>query len=296
MPNLLTELVDKVLGNLITGVSSAMTTTTQSPQADLSHLLRDEKVYGTRERDPKAARADIIYFKGPYLHVRDLHGQYRSIMSREYPKTYPNGREPWPMFRQTAAGRCPFVIDRYRERQLADKAAADEKLDSQVKPREERPPAVRALQDSTNRRLNLEATSRATAQRHGLGNAWGQENRGNRQQHRLPPAPEVNASGMFQSNVTSAIRSMAPLSRSATATANTTSGGSHPNGTKNYPKGLNMMQLRVVQHNATTAGKTAAPAAETTKAKPRPQKPGFCENCREKYDDFDTVCGQKNRP
>ncbi|PWZ02630.1 hypothetical protein BCV70DRAFT_3501 [Testicularia cyperi] len=89
---------------------------------DLSQMLEKEKVYGTLERDPNAARLNFHYFpKGTYyLLVEDATMEHRPIMIHEV--TY--GRDqsergespPWPVVYGQAEGRCPFVRHEPRNR------------------------------------------------------------------------------------------------------------------------------------------------------------------------------------
>lgn len=64
----------------------------------LSHLLADEKLHGTRERDFNAPRPDYYYFKpgNKYLLVEDATGRNRPVMVKEYPA---KDRE-WPVLHE----------------------------------------------------------------------------------------------------------------------------------------------------------------------------------------------------
>ena len=55
---------------------------------DLSALLEDERLHGTRERDFLAKRPDWHYFQddAPYLLVEDGLGEYRSLLTKVYDK------------------------------------------------------------------------------------------------------------------------------------------------------------------------------------------------------------------
>lgn len=52
----------------------------------LSHLLADEKIHGTRERDFSAPRPDFYYFKpgSKFLLIEDATGRNRPVMVKEY--------------------------------------------------------------------------------------------------------------------------------------------------------------------------------------------------------------------
>lgn len=64
----------------------------------LSHLLADEKLNGTRERDMTAPRADYYYFKpgNGYLLVEDATKHSRPIMVKEYPAK----EREWPVLHE----------------------------------------------------------------------------------------------------------------------------------------------------------------------------------------------------
>jgi hypothetical protein len=68
----------------------------------LSHLLEEEKLHGTRERDLSAPRPDYHYFtRGAfYVLCEDATGEYRTILAKEYEKPR-NGEVPeWPVLHE----------------------------------------------------------------------------------------------------------------------------------------------------------------------------------------------------
>lgn len=81
-------------------------------QPNLSQMLAKEKVYGTQERDPKAARTDYHYFSrnSVYLLVEDATAEHRPIMAQEWRKPAREDEEvPWPVLYGELEGRCPFT-------------------------------------------------------------------------------------------------------------------------------------------------------------------------------------------
>lgn len=81
-------------------------------QPNLSQMLAKEKVYGTQERDPKAARSDYHYFSrnSVYLLVEDATAEHRPIMAQEWRKPAREDEEvPWPVLYGELEGRCPFT-------------------------------------------------------------------------------------------------------------------------------------------------------------------------------------------
>ncbi|CDZ98131.1 Protein kinase essential for the initiation of DNA replication [Phaffia rhodozyma] len=81
-----------------------------SVNSNLSHLLEDEKIHGTRERDLTAPRANHHYFSrgSYYVLCEDATGEYRTILAREYEKPR-NGEVPdWPVLHGNFL-KCPPV-------------------------------------------------------------------------------------------------------------------------------------------------------------------------------------------
>ncbi|KAK9352099.1 Dfp1/Him1, central region-domain-containing protein [Lipomyces doorenjongii] len=78
---------------------------------NLCRMLREEKLTGPADSDPRARREDIHYFKGPYIYIRDATQIYRPIMVREYTRVSEPQLGDWPQFRVTGPGKCPFVLD-----------------------------------------------------------------------------------------------------------------------------------------------------------------------------------------
>lgn len=71
---------------------------------ELSFLLEDEKINGTRERDAAAPRADYYYFPQDSYHllVEDATGDNRPIMAKQYqPPKRSNESDPWPSLHGT---------------------------------------------------------------------------------------------------------------------------------------------------------------------------------------------------
>ena len=81
------------------------------PKKDLAQALQEEKVFGTKERDPNAPQPEFVVFKGPYILVRDASHVHQPIIFREYRKCENPREGDWPQFQTTSAGRCPFIKD-----------------------------------------------------------------------------------------------------------------------------------------------------------------------------------------
>jgi len=221
----LDKLVNKILANLIESKLKP------SPaETNLSNLLREEKVYGTRERDPNVPRIDFIYFKGPYILVRDLNELHRPIMVREYNRPA-NGRNvdgEWPQFRATSVGRCPFVKES-KSRPIIPKPEPSKR---NVFPKD-----------------SIETLA-------------------------VPNKGDVNASGIVQSQTTSAILSQPFKSAGASQILVATS------------KQVNDLKRKMFAGKVEKKKPQPRKREESRKVKIE-SKPGYCENCREHYDCLD---------
>ena len=206
---------------------------------DLSHLLKDEKLNGPVDREPTG---DIVMFKGPYIYVHDIHEKYKPIMVREYPKVENREDGAWPHFRSVSAGKCPFVEevshDKREREKLEKERVREEERQAQINKIKARPvdaPRTRAAAAVESIKMKPPQTTRQASalaeipQRANMGLQKPQNlpANGSRAQDVLGKAPipakglkhfpagdgpgfyggEPTASGLQQSNVTSAIRS-----------------------------------------------------------------------------------------
>ncbi len=331
-------------------------------EADLSRMLRNERLNGPSDRDATTALSELIPFKGCYIYVRDMDERSKPIMVRDYPKPAHRESGEWPQFHSVTLGKCPFVEEppnradgkaREEERRARDRvqsreaprtrattvregAEAESAKTSALKgPLEETknkaniaappsvsmptlafcppPPAATAMPGSPSKTLRDAAT-------HPRPKLFGGE-----------PA----ASGMQPSNITSAIRSQMISSTAAAPGAKTgTSKEVHGLKRKVLEKNSGPALVNIhtrqrsidpacdgrAERNIPTVRQTRRQAqealvhideestqseededvwlAEDKRRKKqglkkvleaKDQKPGYCENCREKYDDFDDV-------
>lgn len=79
----------------------------------LSNLLQNEKIYGPSDRDPRARRDDIYYFKYPYVYLYDLWQTWAPLITMEWkPIDLSDSQNlPYPSIKQGSFGRCPFIGD-----------------------------------------------------------------------------------------------------------------------------------------------------------------------------------------
>ncbi|EPY50603.1 Hsk1-Dfp1 kinase complex regulatory subunit Dfp1 [Schizosaccharomyces cryophilus OY26] len=278
---------------------------------DLSYLLYVEKVQGTNERDLSVPRQDFVHFKGPYLYVHDMANVYKPILLREWPKPSSDKDVPWPTFRATSIGRCPFVPENKQRLSInahtaaaaaAAKAKQDQSQEQQQLQRiqkqcsQQAPPtlsransfklSVPLLSNNTVSTSNSNSVY-ANAESAPLPNA----NTGDIQQEqpsaKLKPYRMLDdgmqASGIVQSNLTSAVMSNNSNIRSGSAAGVPVVA---ING-----RDINELKKRIIQQksgapNKEQTYKNILQNANQRKVRIDP-KPGYCENCREKFDNFE---------
>lgn len=326
--------------------------------ADLSQLLRNERINGPSDRDPTVASNEMVMFKGPFIYVHDVNEKQRPVMVREYAKVSNKENGDWPQFRSVANGKCPFVDEVDHERKEAEreqlrkqKQAECERAAAGSAPRTRaaaaeaskmQPPSKQVLaeNDAINRRRALKLTAKAEAapvldtrpveseasSTKSLQNAFVSR----AGQGRLFGGEPV-ASGLQQSNVTSAIRSQMISSTAAAPGAKAgTSKEVHGLQRKVLERNSGPTSLGLTSsHRMTDIASAAAVAKEDSKrrkarerlgfidedptpteleearraevarkakaiqkrqSEKRDPKPGYCENCMDKFEDFDEVC------
>ncbi|KAM0124293.1 hypothetical protein ACHAP3_010434 [Botrytis cinerea] len=332
-------------------------------EADLSQLLRNERIYGPSDRDLSVATKEMTIFRGPYIYIHDIDEKQKPIMVREYSKVARKEEGDWPQFRSVANGKCPFVeeveysrrevekekelirIQRQKEKERAAvprtrAAAAAVEAAKMQPPKAISKRALSQLDDGANRRVTvstnqanpfdtdrsnraeLESSSRgqnAFVSRAGVGRLFG---------------GEPVASGVQPSNITSAIRSQMISSTAAQpglkagtskeihglqrkVLEKTNSGtGSHRltditaavrEDTATRPaKREAQKKLGVIEEDDIPTDKDEvarkmeasrkAKAVQQRKLEKRDPKPGYCENCADKFEDFDEhVVSRKHR-
>lgn len=86
---------------------------TALPASNLLNLLESEKLFGTNDRDPKAKRDDLHYFRHPHVYLYDLGQINAPLITLEWKaQDLANKKKPvYPMIRPGSFGRCPFQGD-----------------------------------------------------------------------------------------------------------------------------------------------------------------------------------------
>ncbi|KAH0538002.1 hypothetical protein FGG08_005363 [Glutinoglossum americanum] len=338
--------------NVVVGVPK------HSRNADLSNLLRNERLNGPLDRDPTVASKDLIPFKGVFIYVRDMKEKCRPIMVREYSKVANREEGQWPQFRSVSQGKCPFVEEVVHSRQRArihvKEGCRGQEKESQGIPRTRAMAAVETA-NGTSKRILAEVENGASrvsrsareappaklfeppkvvpAKRGSPPNAISGPHNTHTNHGGTPRyfGGEPIASGVQPSNITSAIRSQMI---SSTAAAPGVKAGTSKEiyglqrkvleRTSQPPQNTNPQSLRVTDlASASTAEKVSVGErvpkrklheklevldeedasgsdeenirnTEVTKRTSyrrklhaEDAKPGYCENCKDKFDDFD---------
>jgi regulatory subunit for Cdc7p protein kinase len=354
------------------GHNARATTTTASivklRDEDLSQVLRNEKLNGPSDRDLATSTKDLTLFKGPFIYIHDMDAKTRPIMVREYPKVARRQDGTWPQFRSAPPGKCPFIDDpapkkeaekeKERERAVAAQQAREAQQAQQVQQAPRTRSAVLCQEAHMNPprrspRKALKEVYNVPAPGPGFKDIVPKSHafeapralpqmsfaakqdaaNGFIKPQYMHLAREPAASGIQQSNLTSAIRSQMISSTAAAPGAKAglskevnelkrkvlerTNTGSLSVGS--IPSSHRMNDLAGVLKNArapappraakskaqeklggiaeeATLSEDELAAEETTnapikkkRAARKDPKPGYCENCRDKYDDFDDV-------
>ena len=335
-----------------------------SREADLSRMLKDERINGPSDRDLNTSLDELTYFKGHHIYVRDMDERTKPILVRDYPKPVGDEDSEWPQFHSVGSGKCPFVPEAEPPtRQEFERAKArEEESRAQTKAQGCAGPRTRAAtvrgDAETDTTKNIRQKRPLEELRDG-GNATMQQQAKMPSKEFCPPPPrnerrsptkvpkegptnigrlfggEPAASGMQPSNITSAIRSQM-ISSTAAAPGAKAGLSKEVHGLKRKVLEKNagpvMTNVQTRQRSVEAAGNgraesMIAAARQTRRQKYEPlihideertqseddedvwlaeearskskqlqkasekknARPGYCENCKEKYDDFDDV-------
>lgn len=337
-------------------------------EADLSRMLRNERLNGPSDRDSTVALTELVPFKGPYIYIRDMDERTKPVLVRDYPRPPKKEMGEWPQFRCVSQGRCPFVEEVIQpSKQEIERAKTREEAHAQ-KQSEQRPaPRTRATTVREDAEAEAEA-SVAVSRPRPLQESNSRANSSAPPPGQMPapafcppppvaaskaksPAKEPNlilayagtrlfggepaASGLQPSNITSAIRSQMISSTAAApgakaGTSKEVHGLKRKVLEKNAGPAINSVQTRqrALDPVGIVRAERCIPAPRQTRRQAheiiihqdeestqseededvwlaedvrrhnrevkkalekKDQKPGYCENCREKYDDFDDV-------
>lgn len=312
---------------------------------DLQKLLEQEKLSRPTDRDYTVAAQDMIPLRGFYIYIHDIDEQTRPVMVREYPKVAKKEDGKWPQFRVSGNYKCPFIEDReaVRRQQLEEQDARHARRIATAAPRTRAVTAAmdekRALGDNANlaRRSTTSTVSikddesrsngapkALQTTRDGIPPLFGSAQANLRAMPRFIGGEPV-ASGLHQSNITSAIKSQMISSTAAAPGARAGNSkevnqlkrkvlekNSAPSANSGHSSTMNDASMRAalnqehsqpmraakrkaqetlrhVHEDTDEERKVRKAAARRKKPVEKELKPGYCENCREKFNDFDEV-------
>lgn len=95
------------------------------PQRALTRLLQSEKIHGSTERDPTQKRHDYRYFTRAthFVLVEDLRQELATLIAHEYPPSKRDGslKTPWPTLHCHPQSRGPFIVFDEKEKKRWEK-------------------------------------------------------------------------------------------------------------------------------------------------------------------------------
>jgi regulatory subunit for Cdc7p protein kinase len=300
-------------------------TNTASSQRSLTRLLESERLHGaTTERDPTQKRHDYRYFSRTscFVLVEDMRGELATIAALEYPLS--KGRTgDWPVLHCHPHARGPFIEFDEKERkrwQRSQKAEKDKALEKEEK--------LERMQMRREEQKRRQAQARRTGD---LRRSVSMNNLHRQAAHLEPALDglvdldadycdnpdSANASGYLASTGTGGYLAASGNSMGITSTTGTTSTAGFRS--LQLPASLRgRIQQQVVTSRKFPTGAGAEKRDVGTMGPPasipeRPanallrksrstntlklekheegRKPGYCESCRVKFDDFKTVRG-----
>lgn len=243
---------------------------TPSAQPTLEHLLASERRHGTHERDPTARRHDWTYFpRNSYvLLVEDVTGVHATIASRDFgPKPVGGAKPGWPICHAHPDARGPFC----------EPPKGDRRESGRDRPRDRDPTVTGAL-----RRTASFSTLR-TKRRATMGGE-------------AEPEGEVD-----QDPDADQAEYIAASGNSVAITSNVASTTSTAVAAPGIPRLRSTLRFQALAKGAGGGAAAMPPPRVIRKAKStntlavrlpireEKKKPGYCENCRARFEDFDQV-------
>ncbi|KDR75415.1 hypothetical protein GALMADRAFT_280094 [Galerina marginata CBS 339.88] len=289
--------------------TTRFTGTSAAPQRSLSRLLQTEKIHGTTERDPTQKRHDYHYFaRGAYfILLEDLRQELATIAAHEYTICKDkSAKKPWPVLYCHPLSRNPFLPFDEKEKKRWERAQQAEKTEEEERHRRKREleavkrkAVTRVKPQDLRRALSLNNISRRLS--HPIGG-----------QHDGPRNIDLDADqDDLESARASGYIAASGNSVSITSTTGTTStSGSLLRNFSLLPATKRQINQQVVtsrKHpvkerpegvdHPGTMGPPKVPtqhvlkkskSTNTIKLAKREEgvKPGYCESCREKFNDF----------
>ncbi|KDN48517.1 hypothetical protein K437DRAFT_255491 [Tilletiaria anomala UBC 951] len=256
---------------------------------DLSHMLHQEKLHGTLERDLLAQRQDHYYFsKGCYyLLVEDATGEHRPIAIEEHKKTGPHHDPSWPVLYNDGEGRCPFTrCEAFRRRQQGPSQNAHQTLRRSVslsqlrKPLFPPPADLNPLTTEMQRDYPL-ASGNSVA----ITSNWGS----------TTSALNEHAGAGGQAAMDPRVAQLSRRTMTMTPSGHKL-GAMYPKERLGPVRQLLAMRAANKGANPLAGMRRSVSTNDAVQREREDKKPGYCENCRVKYDDFDEhIASRKHR-
>ncbi|WFD44838.1 Cdc7p-Dbf4p kinase complex regulatory subunit [Malassezia psittaci] len=265
------------LQNILSLLLAADLIVDQQPQ-DLSEMLHQEKFLGTSERDPAAQRNDYHYFGKHcyYVLVTDATNEHRPILIQEYDRHAHEAQHkppPWPVLYGDVEGRGLFTYIRPKDRQrLAIQ-------DPDLKPAHSLSLRRVASLNMTGSQLYQVPNSSHTP---GTPNLMASDN-------------SIALASTVASTTSTSLHSQGTLSHAAAVPgkrlAELTRRMHAPlDLQKEASRGAmvrRMLDLQQTEDHHPKLRRAHSMTSARDPFKPREKKPGHCENCRCKFEDFD---------
>lgn len=293
-----------------------------APAAALSYLLKAEKLNGTTERDPTQKRHDYVYFdkNSHFVLVEDMRQELATIIAVQYPPKGRDGKEKtYPVLHCHPLARGPFVpYDEKEERRREKQDRAEKEREQELRRRK-----LRLMDYERRRRAELEAKrqgelrrtqSMTSLRRRATYSGHGTEAFVDLDADYVDADRDVTesaaASGYLASN---AYIAASGNSVGITSTTGTTSTSGFPFRTTQLPTSLReklqhevvtsrKVPVAMVRGKDNTMGPPPVPdrqramlrksrSTNTMRLPKRDEasKPGYCESCRVKFQDFSEV-------
>jgi regulatory subunit for Cdc7p protein kinase len=282
---------------------------------NLSKLLQSERIHGLSERDPTQKRHDYRYFtRGSYfVLIEDMRGELATIAAHEYPahKEREGEKTPWPTVYCHPQARGPFILFDDKEKKRWDRL-------QQVEAKEKEERRIRCESFLKKQQVQKKIEPRLVARNASdLRRSVSMNNLRNAVQGDPfldldvdgDAIESINASGYLASG-RSGYMAASGNSVGITSTTGTTSTVNYTSRNLQIPLNLSgrmrqeVVMRKQVQEKLTRANTMGPPAdvpqrtvlkksksTNTLKLPKREEgsKPGYCESCRQKFDDFKQV-------
>lgn len=266
---------------------------------DLYNLLREEKIFGSTDKDPNAKREDLHYLNKNYLYVYDLSQNVRPIAIREWTDNF-------PVLHLTLDGKCPFIMDTNN---------SEHKKNRRLKKFEETESYRKLLKRTANELINniknkrsscyltssstlvsddFEKTISQNSTRHDDNN-----NDDDNEQQESQEIEELDEEIQFKYPKPALMRNSSCLPNNSNKYYDVAASGFHVTS--------NALQFSIDSGSVPFQGNGLGPTMSQVPSKnvnnlkrrifmkkqkqidkvDKEMKPGYCENCRVKYDNFD---------